>query len=113
MFIEFLVSSKRLGNKELVCGKSMCHPSDPEGVREYRATLCDRPDTIVTANNSQDLTAQVLLLKPSWGERRHISSGVSHTCVSGAVSGVHRGFVIVSQSCCSQLMCIDTTTLGF
>lgn len=46
----------------------MCHPSDPERVREYTATLCHRPDTTVTANNSQDLTAQVLLLKLSWGK---------------------------------------------
>lgn len=89
----------------------MCHASGPERVRDYIVTLCDRPATSITANNSQDLTAQVLLLKRCWGKGDTFLR-VSVTLVSVVwLASIHHRFVMVSQSYWCQLMCIYTTAL--
>lgn len=103
---------KRQSAEKEMNRKSVCHPSGPEMVREYIATLCDRPATILTANNSQDLTAQVLLLKPCWGKDNTFHQ-VSVTLVSVVrLASIHHGFCD-SQSCRCQVLCIYTIALGF
>lgn len=99
-------------DKNEINRKSMCHASGPERAREYIVTLCVRRATNVTANSRQNVTAQVLLLKPFWGKDNTFHQ-VSVTLVSVVrLTDVHCAFKMVSQRCCCRLMCIYTTALG-